>query len=68
MGNWIKNNKILFPSKKFIKFSVSEKYNGYHTNRLPVVCSINGEYAYWSEGDAYNISPDFFIHTMIWLR
>ena len=60
VGNWIKDNKELFPSKKFIKFSASEKYNGYHTNRLPVVCSINGEYAYWSEGDAYNISPDFF--------
>ena len=58
-GEWIKHNKNLFPSKKYIKFPESEKWNSYHTDRLPVICSVIGEYAYWAEGDGYNILPGY---------
>ena len=57
VGEWIKNNKNLFPSKKYIKFTPKEKGGSYNTKRLPVVCSVIGEYGYWAEGDSYNIMP-----------
>jgi hypothetical protein len=53
-GKWIKHNKELFPSRKFIKI------NNYHTNRLPVIASALPTYGYWAEGDwVPGLSSDF---------
>jgi hypothetical protein len=58
-GEWIKENKQLFPSTKTIKFLPNEFFNSYCTKRLPVIASVIGEYAYWAEGDTYLILPTY---------
>ena len=53
IGEWIKQNKELFPSKKYVRI------NNYYTDRLPVIFAVISEYSFWADADFVSINTGY---------